>query len=190
MPKNIVLHDRRLEGSAPIGRSVSTLRVDAATPLSRVFVMVQTLWNLDGIQRLYILCHGFAGGSERAALCGDFGGMGLQLTRDNVVHENVHRWRCVRGCLSEIIVYSCGAADTQPENVGSSADGKYLMGALALHSGATVYAADRIQWYHTGNISDGTIRFGSWEGTLFKFDPGGGFGPAAGNRVPIEATEA
>lgn len=53
MPRNIVLHDRRLEGGAPVGRSISTLRVDASTPLSKVFVLIQTLWSLDGVQRLY-----------------------------------------------------------------------------------------------------------------------------------------
>ena len=53
MPRNIVLHDRRLEGGAPVGRSISTPRVDASTPLSKVFVLIQTLWSLDGVQRLY-----------------------------------------------------------------------------------------------------------------------------------------
>lgn len=112
----------------------------------RKFTLIRTLKQLDGEQRLFILCHGYAGASERGEVCGDFGSMGLQLGADDVLSENVMLWRAIRGCVSRIVVYSCGAADTQPENRGSSADGKYLMGALAIHAQAPVYAADRIQW--------------------------------------------
>jgi hypothetical protein len=189
MPSNVVLHDRRLEGSAPVGRNISTLRVDETISLVSAFTLIRTLKQLDDIQRLFILCHGYAGETERGEACGDFGGMGLQLGAEDVLHENVSTWAAIRGCVPTIVVYSCGAADTQPENRGSTADGKYLMGALAIHTKATVYAADRIQWYNTGSVADGTINFGSWEGTLWKFDPSGSFGPAAGNRVPIEVGE-
>lgn len=190
MPTNVVLHDRRLQGGAPAGRNISTLQVDGGTSLTSAFTLIRTLKQLDDIQRLYVLCHGYAGMSERGAACGDYGGMGLQLGAEDVLHSNVSSWSAIRGCVPTIVVYSCGAADTQPENRGSSADGKYLMGALALYTQATVYAGDRIQWYHTGSVGDGTINFGSWEGTLWKFDPSGSFGPAPGNRVPVEVGEA
>ena len=189
MPTNIVLHDVRLEGVAPAGRNISTMRLSESTPLASAFTLIRTLKQLDGMQRLFVLCHGYAGESERGEVCGDFGGMGLQLGADDVLHENISLWRSIRGCVSQIVVYSCGAADTQPENRGSHADGKYLMGALAIHTNATVYAADRIQWYDTGYFGDGTINFGSWEGTLWKFQPSGTFAPAPGNRVPVEVGE-
>jgi hypothetical protein len=58
----------------------------------------------------------------------------LQLGREGLTHNNVNRWQYLRGDLTTIVVHSCGAADTQPENVGTNADGKYLMGALAISS--------------------------------------------------------
>lgn len=189
MAKQVVLHDRRLQGSAPIGRSLTTIQLDKSRSLFATFPVISTSGRLDGVQRLFILCHGYAGINQRAGLCADMGGMGLELGREGVLHSNVARWSAIRGAVSSIVVYSCGAADTQPENVGTPADGKYLMGALALHTQATVYAADRIQWYTTGSSSNGPFNFGSWEGTLWKFDPNGSFGPAAGNRVPLELGE-
>lgn len=183
MGKSIILHDRRLAGSAPIGRGITTIRLDGSTPLTQAFSVIKTLVRLDGEQNLYILCHGYAGRSKRGLVCGDMGGEGLELGREGVMHTNVSRWTAIRGDVANIVVHSCGAADTQVENVGSNADGKYLMGALALHTGAMVYAGDRIQWYMG---STGTINFGKWEGTLWKFEPSGSFAPAPGNRVPLE----
>jgi hypothetical protein len=183
MGKNIILHDRRLAGSAPIGRGITTIRLDGSTSLTQAFSAITTLVRLDGVQNLYILCHGYAGESSRGQVCGDMGGEGLELGREGLTHTNVARWSFLRGCLETIVVHSCGAADTQPENVGTNADGKYLMGALAMYTNSTVYAGDRIQWY-TG--STGTIDFGSWEGTLWKFAPSGSFSAAPGNRVPLE----
>src|SRR5690606_16945959 len=137
--------------------------------------VIKTLVRLDGAQNLCILCHGYAGQSERGQLCGDMGGEGLELGREGMLHTNVARWSAIRGDISNIVVHACGAADTQPENVGTNADGKYLMGSLAIHANVTVYAADRIQWYFG---STGTIDFGRWEGTLWKFEPSGSFAPA------------
>jgi hypothetical protein len=34
--------------------------------------------------------------------------------------------------------------------------------------------------------ANGTIDFGKWEGTLWKFSPSGSFAAAPGNRVPLE----
>lgn len=190
MAKHVILHDRRLQGSAPIGRGLTTIELDKARSLFSAFPIISTLGRLDGAQGLFILCHGFAGINQRAQLCADMGGMGLELGREGVFHSNVAWWSALRGAVSTIVVYSCGAADTQPENTGTSADGKYLMGALAIHTQATVYAADRIQWYTTGFSPNGTFNFGRWEGTLWRFEPSGAFTPALGNRVPLELGEA
>lgn len=183
MGKSVILHDRRLAGGAPIGRGITTIRLDGSTLLSLAFSAIKTLVRLDGMQNLYILCHGYAGQSERGLVCGDMGGEGLELGKEGVMHTNVARWSALRGDLENIVVHSCGAADTQPENVGTHADGKYLMGSLAIHTSATVYAGDRIQWYAGAT---GTIDFGKWEGTLWKFTPSGSFSAAPGNRVPLE----
>jgi hypothetical protein len=190
MAKHVILHDRRLQGSVPIGRGLTTIHLDKARSLFSTFPLISTLARLDGAQGLYILCHGYAGTNQRGQICGDMGGMGLELGSEGVLHSNVARWSAIRDAVSTIVVYSCGAADTQPENRGTTADGKYLMGALALHTRATVYAVDRIQWYTTGFYPNGAFNFGSWEGTLWRFDPNGSFAPAAGNRVPLELGEA
>jgi hypothetical protein len=106
--------------------------------------------------------------------CADAGGMGLQLGQERVTHRNVNLWRAIRNLVESIVVYSCAAADTQKDNIGSEADGRYLMGALALHTGATVYAADRIQWYGTHNsLEHGRFEWGKWEGNVHMFRPNG-----------------
>ena len=49
-----------------------------------------------------------------------------------------------------------------------------LMGAMAIHTGAVVYAADKIQWYNTYNgLKNGAYNFGIWEGQLWRFPPNG-----------------
>jgi hypothetical protein len=69
----------------------------------------------------------------------------------------------------------CAAANTESGNEGTRADGRYLTGALAIHTGASVYAADRIQWYHTHQgTATGRFDFGQWEGQLLHFPPSGG----------------
>jgi hypothetical protein len=99
----------------------------------------------------------------------DAGGMGLQLGREDLTHSNVSAWRAIKDTTSNIVVFSCAAANTEKGNEGTRADGRYLMGALAVHTNATVYAADRIQWYHKRHVID----FGGWEGTLLRFKPDG-----------------
>ncbi len=41
------------------------------------------------ISDMFILCHGYAGANHAAQVSGDFGGMGLQLGTENVLHANV-----------------------------------------------------------------------------------------------------
>jgi hypothetical protein len=191
MAKYIVLHDQRLGGSAPQRRSITNLTVNASISLFGLFPVIRALGQLDGPQGLYVLCHGYAGINNSQRVCTDAGGMGLQLGREGVLHSNVSRWSELRGAFSSIVVYSCAAADTQWANRGTAADGQYLMGALALYTNATVYAADRIQWYRTaGGAANGTIDFGAWEGTLWKFEPNGLSSPVQGNRVPTELGQA
>ena len=109
----------------------------------------------------------------------------MQLGAEEVRHYNVSAWRAVRDKIEDIVVYSCAAADTQPNNVGTAADGKYLMGALALHTNATVYAAEQIQWYRT---EMGVYNFGAWEGRLLRFSPSGA-APTGVSRAPVELHE-
>jgi hypothetical protein len=110
--KSVILHDRRLAGSAPIGRGITTIRLDGSTSLVQAFSAIKTLVRLDGVHNLYILCHGYAGESQRGQVCGDMGGERLELGREGLTHTNVARWMVLRGCLANIVVHSCGAADT------------------------------------------------------------------------------
>lgn len=175
MAKYLALRDRRLSGGVPARPSLSIVNVDGNTPLSTAFGGIASAARSGGgIHTLFIFCHGYAGTNSRAGMCADAGGMGLQLGRENVLHTNVGAWTAVRGKVSNIVVYSCAASNTERGNQGTTADGQYLMGALALHTNATVFAADRIQWYSTYNgLANGRFEFGEWEGQLWEFPPDG-----------------
>lgn len=60
------------------------------------------------------------------------------------------------------------------------------MGALAIHTGATVYAADRIQWYLTyKNLANGAHNWKVQESRLWRFPPNGTL-PTKMFRAPVE----
>jgi len=63
------------------------------------------------------------------------------------------------------------------------------MGALAIHTNAWVFAADKIQWYNTyKGLKDGRFDFGDWEGQLWAFPPNGGSAlPVLG--APVEFSD-
>jgi hypothetical protein len=182
MGNYVALHDRRLRGGVPARPSLTIVNTDGHTPLHNAFSGINAAARSRGeIDTLFILCHGYAGENTRAQMCMDAGGMGLQLGREDVLHGNVAMWRAIAGRVSNIVVYACAAANTERGNEFTTADGRYLMGALALHANAFVYAADRIQWYSTFNDgSHGRFDFGAWEGTVYQFPPMGG------QPIPIE----
>jgi hypothetical protein len=140
------------------------------------------------LHTLFILCHGYAGENTAAAVSGDFGGMGLQLGTEDVLHSNVSMWTAIKGKFRNIVVYSCGAGDTEEGNEGTTADGEYLMGALALHTQAHVFAADKIQWYNGGAAGSAPIDFGAWEGNLKWFPPTGEHSKVVYS-VPVEISD-
>lgn len=175
MSAYIALRDRRLSGGVPARSGLYIINTDGSTSLRRAFATINAAARNSGkIRAMFILCHGFAGSNVRAQVSMDAGGMGLQLGSENVFHRNVSMWTAIQDKVENIIVYSCAAANTEPGNAGTTSDGRYLMGALAIHTNAHVYAADRIQWYNTYNdLSNGRFEFGEWEGQLFHFPPSG-----------------
>ena len=187
MNRYLALRDRRLEGGVPARPRLGIINTDEHTPLAEAFARIRGYVRLGRIHTLYILCHGYAGENPRGRVSMDAGGMGLQLGREDVTHANVGQWSAIKGGVANIVVHSCAAADTQPGNQGSVADGRYLMGALAIHTGADVYAADIIQWYHNykDNLKRGRFEFGEWEGNLWHFPPNG----AGGGIVPYAPVE-
>lgn len=108
--------------------------------------------------------------------------MGMQLGAEGVFHNNVSRWTAIAGTVKRIVVYACSAAATRPDNRGTTADGKYLMGALAIHTGAFVYAADQNQSYDTIG-KHGRFYMRDWEGQVWEFPPSGA-GPKQTTLVP------
>lgn len=185
----LAIRDKRLLGGVPARPNLGIVNLDEHTPLSRAFAAIRGYAGRGKIRVAYIFCHGFAGSNESTQQSMDVGGEGLLLGRELLRHNNVHLWRAVKGKIDEIVVYACAAADTQPAHVGTKADGRYLMRALALHTRATVYAADKIQWYHTHDgLKNGAYQFGRWEGRLFKFSPDG-FTTTGVQKAPIEFTD-
>ena len=182
----LIIRDTRLSGTLPfIPGALITCSVNGSTPTNNIFSRINTATTLNNgkLNTIFILCHGYAGSNNRAGISMDAGGMGLQLGKDDVKHDNVDKWTAIKDKTENIVVYSCAAANTEAGNEGSAADGRYLMGALAIHTNANVYAADRIQWYGPTNYN-----FGSWEGDLYCFPPSG----SPGNRVsrpPVELSE-
>lgn len=190
MANYLALRDRRLGGGVPARPRLHIVNTDATTHLSSAFSQINAAARAGGkIHSMFILCHGYAGSNQRAQVSMDAGGMGLQIGSEAVVHGNVNLWSAIKDKVTNIVVYSCGAADTQPGNEFTTADGRYLMGALAIHTNANVFAADRIQWYSTHNgLANGRFDFGAWEGQLFAFPPSGGSPtPVAG--PPVEFSD-
>jgi hypothetical protein len=185
--KYLALHDLRLMGGVPNRPHLRILNLDKSTPVSRVLSAVISAAAHGKIDTIFVLCHGFAGTNEGGLACTDAGGGGLAFGRENVTHANVSRWTAIRNRVRNIVVYACAAADTEPENEGTDYDGKYLMGALSIHTNATVFAADRIQWYLPDPVR---LLFGRWEGKLWEFRPDGSVNVPRSPPVSIDKVSA
>ncbi len=189
MSEYVVVRDNRLQGTLPgalmsCRNNLNIISTTATTRLQTVFTQINQFKQANGkIHTMFILCHGYAGQSNNLRMCGDFGGQGLQLGREGVLHTNVDMWTQVKNTVHNIVVYACAAANTEVGNEFTREDGQYLMGALAIYTNAVVYAADRIQWYNPGNLD-----FGSWEGHLFQFRPDGRPSQQV-RRAPVEFSE-
>jgi hypothetical protein len=86
--------------------------------------------------------------------------------------------------VANIVVLSCAAADTQSGNEGTVADGRYLMGALAIRTAANVYASNRIQHLY---LAGGFFSHPIWDGDLTWFGPAGKPGlKVADNDLPFD----
>lgn len=189
MTTYVALHDRRLEGGVPNRPRLGIINTNETVGLHSAFMQIHGFARWGRIHSLFILCHGYAGENTRARVCMDAGGMGLELGKEDVLHANVSQWTAIKNKVENIVIYACGAGDTQRGNEGTDADGRYLMGALAIHTNATVYAADKIQWYDTyKGLKDGRFDFGDWEGQLWAF-PSNGSSPVPVQGAPVEFSD-
>jgi len=172
----------------PARAHLAIYNTDATTPIRNVLNSITSYAGGGKIHTLFILCHGYAGENSRLRVSMDAGGMGLELGKEGLLHSNVDQWRQVRNKMENIVVYACAAADTQLGNELTKADGRYLMGALALQTNADVYAADSIQWYETyKGLRNGAFKFADWEGQLLKFSASTGMSVPVAS-VPDELT--
>jgi hypothetical protein len=154
MAKFVMVRDLRVHAGIPNRPDLGIINTDAHTPLGSVFQGVNAYARYGQLKALFILAHGKAGFDAKprtdgtasfegpGAACKDAGGMGISLGGEGIRHYNVHLWSAIRGRAENIVIYACAAGDTQPGNEGTVADGKYLMGALALYTGANVFASN------------------------------------------------
>lgn len=189
MSEYVVVRDSRLEGAMPgvftaWWNNLNIISTSNSAPLQNVFDQVNAFKAEHGkMHTMFVLCHGYAGASNNLMMSGDFGGQGLQLGAENVLHTNVSAWEEMKDTVTNIVIYACAAANTEAGNEFTTEDGEYLMGALAIHTNAVVYAADRIQWYTPSDFD-----FGQWEGRLLKFKPSGE-PPVVVSHVPVGFNE-
>lgn len=190
MSRFLALRDRRLQGGVPARDRLYIINTDGMTPLARAFREINaTVRHHGAFDTMFVFCHGYAGTNPGARMSMDAGGQGLQLGAEGVLHSNVSAWSAIKNKTQNIVIYACAAANTEPENIGTNSDGRYLMGALAIHTGAHVYAGDLIQWYFRYNgLVDGRFEFRNWEGRLWHFPPSGGV-PGIVSAPPVEFSD-
>jgi hypothetical protein len=181
MPSFVCLQDSRLAGLVRKSPSLDVVVVGSATKLSTAFGLIK---GKGEIECLFIACHGYESEEYNEASNTEVrGGFGLHIGDDDMTHSNVSQWSAIKGICKNIVVYSCGSADMAPGQKAKIGDGKYLMGALAIHTESTVYAADATQYYSLTRAA--YIDFGKWEGNLLRFKSDG-TPPAIVSRAPYE----
>jgi len=190
MSRYLALRDRRLKGGVPARDRLYIINTDGTTPLARAFNEINATVRYAGaFHTMFVFCHGYAGTNPRGLVSMDCGGQGLELGAESVLHRNVAMWSAIKNQVQHIVIYACAAANTLPDNFGTKYDGRYLMGALAIHTGAHVYAADLIQWYSRyGGLTNGRFMFRDWEGQLWYFPPSGDY-PEVVSAPPVEFSD-
>ena len=103
---------------------------------------------------LFIIAHGLEGAAQAGNSTQYAAGLGVALGFEGIFHHNAGLWAKLHGNVKNIF-----------------ADGKYLMGSLAIYSGANVYAADRLQQADVS--ASASVDFGPWEGQVWEFPPSG-----------------
>ncbi|GAB3642847.1 hypothetical protein [Spirosoma arcticum] len=173
MIPHAILHDMRLAGRAPGSRQGYRLyRTNGNVSLNWTLNHIKNdALEQGGIDVLHIYCHGYVGGADDTVrqMSVSFGGLGLELGRESLTFETTSKMRILKNTVSKIVVHACAAADSSGAHLDLFADGRRLMGEIALHSGAYVTAADQIQWYTHSRSS--RIDFGDWEGNVLMLSP-------------------
>jgi hypothetical protein len=164
----MIVWDQRLKGGVPGGSGINTFCVDGTTPLGGMLTWIGAFSDSSGgIDELRILAHGFENASGE-------GGYGIQLGNEGIEPWNVQRWSALAGKISNIILFSCGAARIATGSGGGFGDGNVLCSRLAFYTQSYVVASTATQLYSgPGYVWDSTIDFGDWEGTVLTYGPTG-----------------
>jgi hypothetical protein len=175
MPGRMIVHDKRLAGTAPpIAPNIYV--VDATVDIQHCVGWIgEYARSQGGLSELLIMCHGFEANwdlGRQMSTTQRVGGFGLQLCREGLSLYNVGLVRSWNGRIGRITVYACAPADTGSGNEGTAGDGTRFMGEMALWSGAEVIAARDTQTYTFSPTKP--IDFGNWEGPVYRFDPSTG----------------
>jgi len=168
----VILHDTRLHGipEAGLGRVIT---VNAQTPLATGLSRVAQA-AVFPVTELAIACHGYMSHEYNQMSNLDArGGQGLQLCREDLLVSNVSQTRVLRNVFDRIWIMACGPAGTI---VHSS---RPFCREMAHYTNTQVIASDTAQRYHPGiydhaaQVSRYVLRFGEWEGSVFRFTPDG-----------------
>jgi hypothetical protein len=179
MSSSMTWHDRRLAGNAP-NIAPNTFIVDQNFELRHALSWIRTYArNNGGLRDLNVMCHGLAGPvhDSVAGVSTYTEGFGLQICKESLTFDTIQQISVLNGLVDVITLYACGPANTRRGFANTRADGQRFCSELAAYANAEVVAPSETQWYSrvggTPNASDGTIDFGAWEGSVYRFYPDG-----------------
>ena len=112
MPSTMLVHDSRLEGTAPPGAD-NIYVVNEHTPLVHALGWIsQYAGASGGLSRLVIMCHGLESGLYDTDVCDTELGFGLAFCAESLTLENVPRTAVLRGRVQQMIIDARGPAGT------------------------------------------------------------------------------
>lgn len=178
--RDVIAHDTRLSGT-PQWRNSLRWQVDQFYPINQFVQELISLSNQwQGINKLQIMCHGWADQIHNL-------GFGLQFCAEGLTPATVGLFRSLHPTgqppkVRFIEVLACGPARITPADrepgravLGGfrtpGANGDRLMRQLAINSGAFVKASAHTQYYNVNLLGD--IDWGAWEGTVTTYNPSG-----------------
>ena len=183
MPR-VILHDQRLDGEVESGLG-TVIQVDRTTPLSQAFHDAKAA-TISSPTELVFACHGYMTHEYDQATNVDLrGGQGLQFCRETLQVSNVHRVEALKDLYSRIWLMACGPAGTL---VHAS---RPFCREFAFYTNTVVIASDTAQRYFPGDhdnaamVSRRVLRFGAWEGNVFRFLPNGDVLPFNRSESPL-----
>lgn len=170
-----LLHDTRLDGMATVQTGM-VFRVNGSSTLPTALGRIVTTAGAGTgrISALWVMAHGLEGGVHDG-IVGESTyalGFGLQLCREGLNFTTVPHMQSLRGLFDQIVLYSCGPANTREGFRNTAADGDRFCREIAGWTETPVIASDTTQIYHMRGERK-IIDFGQWEGTVYCYGPDG-----------------